>query len=136
MEKEFVQYQEALVLKELGFVEPCIGWMRDWAKDVCLGKHEPSHHHESSCNAILYQQAFRFFREKYNLLGSIDYSNRLKWYYVIREFITSDILPNLNTSSKGEFESYEEAELECLKKLIEIVKENNGRFSRKKSKRF
>ena len=80
------------------------------------------------CNCLeapTYSQIFRFFREKYNLLGSIDYSNRLKWYYVIREFITSDILPNLNTSSKGEFESYEEAELECLVKLIDIVKKQN-----------
>ena len=26
MNKEFVKYEQALALKELGFDEPCIGW--------------------------------------------------------------------------------------------------------------
>jgi hypothetical protein len=26
MEKEFISYEQALILKELGFNEPCFGW--------------------------------------------------------------------------------------------------------------
>ena len=126
LEKEFARYQEALVLKELGFDEPCFAFFN--GKHLSFERFDILGNPLDICNCLeapTYSQIFRFFREKYNLLGSIDYSNRLKWYYVIREFITSDILPNLNTSSKGEFESYEEAELECLVKLIDIVKKQN-----------
>jgi hypothetical protein len=62
-------------------------------------------------SAPLYQQAFRWFREKHNLKGGILYIGGLKpettWWdiYVV-----------------GHYQPYEEAELACLKKLIEIVK--------------
>ena len=115
MKQEFVPYEVALRLKALGFDEPCIGY-RDGGGNLMIN-YTP----HSVISAPTYSQAFRWFREKYSLIGSIDYSNRLKWYYVLREFITSDILPNLNTSSKGEFKSYGEAELACLDKLLEIV---------------
>ena len=123
MNKEFIPYEQALELKELGFDEPCIGWMRDWAKDVSLGKHEPSHHHASSCNAILYQQAFRWFREKYNLFGCIDLhtSTPIHWYIRIDDIIKNDYIYH-SEDYNLKYNTYEETELECLKKLIEIVK--------------
>jgi hypothetical protein len=94
MEKEFIPYEQALALKELGFDEPCFGaWVNN---ELFITENEKPKIQSLSinqCTAPLYQQAFRFLREKYGLEG--DYSM-------------------LNT--------YEEAELECLKKLIEIVK--------------
>ena len=143
MQKEFVEYELALKLKELGFDEPCFS---TYNSDKKVSRN-PSHNmedlpiegqpyywqnskiHVSCITAPTFSQAFRWFREKYSLIGSIDYSNRLKWYYVLREFITSDIFPNLNTSSKGEFESYEEAELACLDKLLEIVESKKSKMT-------
>ena len=73
-------------------------------------------------DAPTYSQAFRFFREKYNLKGGIEYIGGEKpnttWWdiYVIGHF-------NINTKEMSmKYQPYEQAELACLKKLIEIVK--------------
>ena len=83
-------------------------------------------------NAPLYQQAFRWFREKYKLSCFIELIDNSKHYYF--DFTICDSKNrdwddmNCFDSCKriyddGKFGTYEEAELECLKKLIEIVKE-------------
>ena len=101
MEKEFIPYEESLALKELGYL--------------------------GSVNAPLYQQAFRWFREKYNLYPSINICHDL-WMCLIKstvsnqEHISGYIVYAINKGYPT-FKTYEEAELECLKKLIEIVKE-------------
>ena len=61
------------------------------------------------CAAPLYQQAFRFFREKYKSNFIIGFGNDGGYYRIGNLF------------SKW-YKTYEEAELECLKKLIEIIK--------------
>jgi hypothetical protein len=72
------------------------------------------------CSAPLYQQAFRWFREKYDLHAYVD-SMRLTtgetvYSYVIR------ITDGEESDDGKNWRTYEEAELACLKKLIEIVK--------------
>lgn len=128
MEKEFIPYDLALELKELGFDEPCFafyGLSRDDYKTIRLSilqnlktDYLPDIHHlDVTCDAPLYQQAFRFFREKYKLLSFVDIDASYRIY-------CDDIKFDLDVDSKM-FKSYEEAELECLKKLIEIAKEQN-----------
>jgi len=61
----------------------------------------------------------RWFREKYNMHISVCHSVNGKF-----DCWTND--GNLLENGKYcDFNTYEEAELECLKKLIEIVKNNN-----------
>jgi len=70
----------------------------------------------SGYNAI----AFRWFREKYKIFSCImteySYGGNISTYH-INGLHQSNI-------SKGNFKTYEEAELECLIKLISIVKSN------------
>ena len=102
MIKEFIPYEQALELKELGFGEPCMKYV-----DVAMP---------------LYQQAFRWFREKYNLASQIHpltSSGQFIWHYLIRDL--SEYLTEFDLE-KFTFDTYEEAELACLKKLIEIAK--------------
>ena len=115
MKEEFVPYEQALALKELGFDEPCFGLYAPPSKTVFL------HHYgllsaKEQILAPLYQQAFRWFREKYKIDSyHIEPTNSMigNSYGVLR----------LSTATfNGGFKTYEEAELECLKKLIEIVK--------------
>jgi len=120
IKNEFIPYEQALALKELGFDEPCFGHY--WEN---LFYYETTHHHPStmpnspeSCLAPLYQQAFRWFREKYNLKSWIQEHTSDTFIYEIRPHVLSDY-------KQGEtyvYTNYEEAELACLKKLIEIVK--------------
>jgi hypothetical protein len=125
IENEFVPYEQALALKELGFDEPCLGrWLiiTEWEAPtgeirLQLGV-EAECYDKNQCTAPLYQQAFRWFREKYKIFSSImteySYGGTISAYH-INGLHQSDI-------SKGDFYTYEEAELACLIKLIKLVK--------------
>lgn len=69
MEKEFIPYEQALALKELGFDEPCFGtWDRPdklWIGHVLGIDYTP----DDTILAPTFSQVFRFFREKYLLFG-------------------------------------------------------------------
>jgi hypothetical protein len=126
MKEHFVTYEQALALKELGFEEPCIGWMADWNKGIHLGEHEPSHHHKSSCNAILKSQVFKWFREVHKIHGSYGTTSDS------REEINGYCISNFIDGNRNylhinwEVGTYEEAESECIDKLISIIKEKKS----------
>jgi hypothetical protein len=123
MKEQFVTYEQALALKELGFDEPCFGVYA--TKDGYVRKSA----YDENGDAPTYSQAFRFFREKYNLYQDI---SAFAWNYDKKQLgfsIRTYLNPvNIETERKvyGEvYETYEEAELECLKKLIEIANEQS-----------
>ena len=131
-ESLFVPYKIALELKELGFDEPCFafyGLSRDDYKTIRLSIFQnlktdylpDIHHLDVTCDAPLYQQAFRFFREKYGLHYIICKNIQMDGYGY-REVI---LIPYMEENENTIFKTYEEAELECIKKLIEIAKEQN-----------
>ena len=129
MEKEFVPYALAVELKELGFDEPCLS---------CYDEEKTFEYDAIPNNQNLLQgfvssptfsQAFRWFREKHNLMFQIYYLRNGNHSVIIHKTTPEymDIVDQLQLSSGcvGEVVdcySYEQAELECLKKLIEIVK--------------
>jgi hypothetical protein len=111
IEKEFIPYEQALALKELGFDEPCLGryWHEEF-KLINIDKQFEVPHY--ACSAPLYQQAFRWFREKYGYLPNIhNFNGNFK----------ATLSGNCNWLGSWT-KTYEEAELACLIKLIEIVK--------------
>jgi hypothetical protein len=117
MNKEFVPYQEALTLQELGFNEPCfatyVGETLDTSLQIPL------------CNdyftqAPIFQQAFRFFREKHQVYAEIFVVDDKSFGYLISSFIENG---RVDRPMSIGYVFYEEAELYCLRKIIEIVKE-------------
>jgi hypothetical protein len=139
MNKEFVPYEQALELVNLGFDEPCLAHLigfGDGTKEN--GRYKinqqqvfyPNDYTSSDdkaeelglypfgmCGVPLYQQAFRWFRENYEYIPHVirnstsgKYSWKIDDRYSYVDY-TADI-----------FNTYEEAELACLIKLIEIVK--------------
>jgi hypothetical protein len=125
MKKEFVPYELALRLKQLGFDEPCFCF---YSKIYGLIPTLPTYKVNEVAGEVilpLYQQAFRWFREKHNMLSTI-YSNASGFLYEWSDTIGgthrgwSDCEgPN----DGGVWDTYEEAELACLTKLIEIVEQ-------------
>ena len=78
MKKEFIPYEQALELKKLGFDEPCFYPFTnfsdlEWSKvDSCYADFKNwNDKRYGVVSAPLYQQAFRFFREKYGLAHNI-----------------------------------------------------------------
>jgi len=115
MTKEFIPYEQALALKELGFDEVTLMWRYgDKQEKLYLGSGPQD---EGDIPTPLYQQAFRWFREKHNLVFNFISYNIVK----PGEYHWS-ITWNDEAKAGGIVKTYEEAELECLKKLIEIVK--------------
>jgi len=143
MNKEFTTYEQALALKELGFDEECIasydneGHFKDpfeynseetdgYVTNSSLK--DPKNFNASSNPALLkdyldnpftaaplYQQAFRWFREKHNLYGyTFPRGNN--------ETQKLHFTNNIDIRENIFYETYEEAEQACLDKLIEIVK--------------
>jgi hypothetical protein len=108
-----------LDLKELGFDEPCFGYF--YTEDKFFETKIKNSELEEDCSisAPTFSQAFRFFREKYNLYQFVHYHSRPEYTFAVY----NDIEMNWTLHEKVSFKTYEEAELECLKKLIEIVKE-------------
>ena len=122
MKKEFIPYEQALALKALGFDEPCFGCYFHNNENVVEYNPDgiPFDHNNSKTriSAPTFSQAFRWFREKHNLVFNfINYSivkpGEYHW----------SITWNDEAKASGIVKTYEEAELECLKKLIEIANE-------------
>ncbi len=117
MNKEFIPYEQALILKEMGFDE---NYIACYSSDGKLYSNEVWKY-KDGIKAPLYQQAFRWFREKYGYNCFVVTSIIDGRYFYFRENINDrreDSEPELTTK----FDTYEEAELDCLRKLIEIVK--------------
>jgi hypothetical protein len=119
MQKEFVPYELALRMKQLGFDEPCFGFYDD------IDDHHPlsfiriealSEKLKSSITpAPTWHSAFKWFREIKEVEYQITYAGAKGRYNAFVEDYFYD-----NNGDLKEF-TYEEAELACLKKLIEIV---------------
>lgn len=152
MEKEFIPYKQALALKELGFDKLCMyaycekgGWNkykcikepiaiilrcngnpfgaydngRNWNKQYDVNKNK------IQCSAPTFSQAFKWLREKYNIDSMIQPTYTTKYQFRMFHVEIKAKVQIYGEYMGKEFKSYEEAELECLKKLIEMVKKNN-----------
>jgi hypothetical protein len=120
MEKEFVSYEQAVALRELGFDEMCFGFYSSPVLELMHCKNFEPWMGNGVVTAPLKQQVFRWFREKYNLSCYIaehlhfveDYT---KWKCVIYYIYYPELI----------FDTYEEAENACIDKLIELSKQLN-----------
>ena len=123
MTNEFIPYEQALELKELGFDEDCFGYYVNTELDLTWKFSDCSLYQNihNSTLAPLYQQAFRWFREKYNIKSYIlpQLVNEVEKY-------TFHLVNNKVNLKFLVYETHEEAELSCLKQLINIVKNKNN----------
>ncbi|MFY8160483.1 MAG: hypothetical protein ACOVNU_04075 [Candidatus Kapaibacteriota bacterium] len=128
LENDFTPPKQALALNNVGFDEPCFKYIYvgDTANNVNQYLEvEPSKAKNYNADDLCISQptfshAFRWFREKHGIHSIIEITIDDKWYFSIF---------NLNEKRNAEietiefyFDKYEQAELACLKKLIEIVK--------------
>ena len=113
MDKDFVPYEPSLALKELGFNESCLGNFADDEKHTLF----TNGNRPGKVDAPTFSQAFRWFREKYGLFYYITThdSTDFEWYVYDKDQNEWEDDTTQNT--------YEEAELACLIKLIEIANE-------------
>lgn len=117
MNKEFVPYQESLVLKDLGFDELCLGQFTSFSHSLLIGDKltYKDINKELETLAPTFSQAFKWFREKHNLYCGAD-------YWRVDSSIAFKIWNKGSYETMTEYQdTYEEAELECLRTLIIII---------------
>jgi hypothetical protein len=136
MEKEFVPYAEALALKELGFDEPCLTYYEEdkYLKQVFVLQYNKfelfsyknvmfDNDGTKEIATPTFSQAFRWFREKYGLYSHVRESLAFdKTLEFVTQINGSYVNHGIEDKPVNRFETYEEAELACLVKLIYIVK--------------
>jgi hypothetical protein len=125
IEKEFVPYQQSLELKELGFDEPC--FMQYYKSDLVeniFGQFKNSYFNlDEQVSAPTYSQAFRFFREKYELDSMVQPTYSTKYQFRVFNVEIKCKVQIYGDYMGKEFDTYEEAELASIIKLIKIVKQ-------------
>jgi hypothetical protein len=120
IEKDFVPYEESFELDKLEFGEDCFAWYVSETYGMEIGRVSKDDLINDAVLAPTYSQAFRFFRNKHNINAQIAFceysvSSENSWKFTF-DNPTNVLIWN------GKFNTYEEAELECLKVLIEMVK--------------
>lgn len=110
MKRQFVTYSIALKLKKLGFNEDCLGVIYS---DGLVATGTPEFvrimlRNDKDCiKAILYQQAFDWFREKgYHTEITLIQS----WYFTIKD--------KTMIHNHGDYSSFEKARIGCIETLI------------------
>jgi hypothetical protein len=124
MDQDFVPYQESVELKELSFDELCLASYETETNWHIT--HKPWRNSEdiTEIASPLYQQAFRWFRKVHKLDGQITSwtkGDEFEYYYSAEPLGK----PSIYRCDKYTGKSYEDAELACLRKLIQIVKEKS-----------
>ena len=136
-ENEFIPFEQALALKELGFDEPCLGYYTSTGyfnskKELKWRKWQFSYNFQPITNkqltwkdsktenvqqvvASLYQQAFRWFRINKKLEYHI--KSDMMGYHI---YIVDRNINRTKFTGNNIFQTYEEAEVACLNKLIEL----------------
>ena len=122
MEKEFVPYVLAVKLKSLGFDEECFGFYNPTVTEKVIMNNDSYGGYGLSYEHIVvaptFSQAFRWFREKHNLHCAVNTHTS-----------STNQLTYICSLEFGKKLTYEEAELACLDKLIEIVESKSAQNS-------
>jgi hypothetical protein len=135
MNKDFTPYEPSLEMKSLGFNEPCLGAHGPWgfmppndvnslSDDVRQEDLDNQWSEEDCvCLAPTFSQAFRWLLDKHHLYGIVIPTVTMDWTFKTMTIAQGMVeVPPYNHVDDCDYSSREEAELACLKKLIEIVK--------------
>lgn len=132
--KEFVNYTQALALDELGYDGESFATIDQTEYiqfNVINGNNDHLTKVYNTISCPLYQQVFRWFRNTHNLHIEITLFNDSKFIVDFLEFNkpTTDRveLLELDELLGIEYDTYEEAQLSSFRKLMDIIKTNKNK---------
>ncbi len=119
-----VPYAEALELQTLGINNEQVTCFGNFINEkLCLGFFHSTHCTPDTILGLTYGQAFDFFRKKYRIEGWVQpYLSPQPRRYEAR-FWYGGRTPTEGTSV-GIYDTHHEAELECVRAIIQFIKEH------------
>lgn len=122
LESEFVTYEQALALNELGFRGKCFRyWVGEIHEKSIVFALDSEKLNDDELLAPLKQQVFRWFRDNHNIIGIIEggYTDGKNVFsHVIWRESDDDWTDDI-------YDTYEEAENACIDKLLELAKQHD-----------
>ena len=128
MKEQFVTYEIALSIKELGFDEPCFAYFRETEFHFAININDriisrlfvsrsSSDLSNVDCIAPLWQQVIDWFREKYKLYVNIEPKITKEWEFSISELNKGLLFGNKSLYINKNLDYYkarEQAILKCI----------------------
>ena len=121
MKDQFVPYDIALKLKELGFNDECFGYYIECEKWIPASYSMEGVEYPSNNDLILdwvtsplYQQVFQFLRDNFNFSGNIDCCDNLSTWNIKSSKLDKGIYSN-------KVQSYNDAQNECIQEIIKLI---------------
>jgi len=112
-------------MKQLGFNEPCFTYYSSRGSLVTGFIESAGGFNVEDLNkgilAPLFQQAFKWFRDEHKLHSRVNHQNGFYWCEIESYNYPRVTTWNSSQDSREEYNIYEEAELACLEKLLDIV---------------
>jgi len=145
--KKCLPYQTCLELKALGFDEPCVCWHMNYGKEFDRWLHpfegcKNSRMPEDGVAAPTMEDALAWFREKHKLFGTVNWYKSKHGLVYNYEIFGMELPKDDETGEKNdvrevhprsgydnmaydsdEYETYEEAQVNCVIELIQMIKE-------------
>ena len=125
MEKYFVNYNQSLALKELGFDMPCLASWNFYTNEFNYNSYPSTFSSDDVIQLPLKSQVFEWARKEYRIISVIDfYCDNDEWEDTMYEVRISEFkhFKTHDSFVQSEYKSYEEAESKAIDKLIEIIK--------------
>lgn len=122
MKNQFLPIEEATSLKHIGYKEPCLAF---YLNGDILFPHELDHkkHEQYIIAAPLYHQAFNWFLKNHKLHCVIIPTPQMFWTFKIINLGNSEIeTPPYKDVNAYDYSTTEEAELACIREMINTVK--------------
>lgn len=128
MKKQFIPYDLALKFKDLGFHEECFSAYRNTDGEKQLmgisiwtntgnGYYEKI---EGYCAAPLWQQAFDWIRNEFNLMLTVDLTSFGAYFFNIVDLKSFE---EIYYNSEEYYKTFEEMQESSLLKLIDMIKQ-------------
>ena len=120
IDEQFLSYEYSLIMKELGFSDPCFGWYNKEKNLLIYYLYNVDQMTDDMILAPQYKQFFKWVEKKYDIISYFTFEHN-SWVYNILGYdfvIISELQKNI-----------EIAELECLKKIFKIIQKDGKKIS-------
>jgi len=123
--KDFIPYEQAFALKELGFDEPCLAYWNFYTRELNYNGQPSIFSNEDVIQLPTFSQTFDWFEKTHSIFVQRMIDTNVNEIMDITYTIKSWKFPPIEIKFENPYDCFDKnkSELACLKELIELVKQ-------------